>query len=443
MSKRRAEELNVLAALFRREQSCRPFATDINRNLRSRGPDQIQRLSSFFPAIGSPQVTVLLGFDEHGEHGVSVTELEVRFFPLRLSRNYVSAGRLPALNRFSLSSLINYSLSESRMTVLTNKPVVLPGGAVLVFTFEPLPEQDESWDGIDGLHDPIRYGTAALFLSSEGSEPILSRRSSSLSVAHNHHLLFRLDSSQDLAFVNQGCEIEIWHIGRCGAVPPLSSSASACAELLAIEVTASQPQQQEQQYFRRFVSSTPSASGVTVSTATLRADLLVSLLLAKTYQGRRLDLADLEVRMLGPAETPGLVLLVLACSILYNGGGKDLGMLVALDTASDAAETRVLTFLDLRKTLDQLVRGGGGAGPVHSSQSPGQDSTPPRSWLAQAADHWHGLLLRRDPRLRRLYSEMQWIGNEHMEAQGSLQLLRHSVCNVCVVHDEQLEFSSS
>ena len=424
---------DLLSLLKHRELSgsgC-PRAKLINKRIRKSRKENFQPLSSFFPKIGSIQATLFLGFDELGDFCASVGETDVKLFNLRLSRDKVEVERVSI--KLSMASCVDYRLSESRIALITHTHISSNASFVVV-SFAPI-DQDDDWDvAIDG-HDGIRFGSAALF-SRVGEEevhcePLLTLFSSSLSTVHSHHRLFRLDA-KDMCFLNNGNEIVIWIRNFAVGVP--HSEAAEAAEgawMLPDELThasskISQPTCEDGRFFFPFV---PSPTESSVSVARFRADYLSALLIEKNYPGKLVDLADLEVRVLGPSEHQDgrFVLTVLALSVLYSGGGRDLGTLIALDTL--CANAYPLKWLDLRK--DTIV-----AKIAQRAYDGDAESTHKRSWLSCAADAWITLLTRKDPRLRRLNTELQVISNQHMERYGTLFAVQHPTVNVTVIHDD-------
>jgi len=419
-----------------------PRAQSINKRIRESRKDNLQPLSTFFPKIGSIQVTLFLGFDELGDFCAAVGETEVKLFSLRLSRDKVEVDRLS--RSLHMSSCVDYRLSESRIALITHTHIC-SHPSFLVVSFAPL-DQEDDWDvAIDG-HDGIRFGTAALFCGRGEEEvhcePLLTLRSSSLSTVHSHHRLFRLEA-KDMCFLNNGNEVVFWLHNFAAGVPQSAEAAEAAEgamklpdELTHVTSTISQPTGKDGHFFFPFV---PPPAESAFSVARFRADNLSSLLIEKTYPGKSVDLADLEVRVLGPSEHQNgrFVLIVLALSVLYSGGGRDLGTLVALDTL--CANAYPIKWLDLRKDsvvakMAQRIYDGDREGDRDGDDD--HQSTHKRSWLSCAADAWITLLTRKDPRLRRLNTELQVISNQDMERYGTLFAVKHPTVNVTVIHDD-------
>jgi len=441
-------EGNLLSMLRLRELGSSKTAQDINRYIRLGRNDRLQKLRSFFPGIGSLQTTLLLGFDKTGDFVVCAEDDCIKIFYLILGRYSVIVGHMA----FSLQVELEHRLTTSHLMVFTSDTIVKRDGAILaVIAIAPPDDEDdqsEAWRALDGLNEDNRSGTVCIFRGvGKHAMPLLSLRLSSLSVLPIHHSIFRLPSpSAEIVFINNGAILEMVLID-CSDVNPDLTTKDLPVELLQVPVIVSQqPLESEHRhsscprYFDGFVSAP--GSPTSLSTGKLRADILCALMLEKTYPNKQIDLADIEARVLGPAASGRVVLVVLCMSVLYSGGvgGKDLGCLCAVDIqSSNLAEVRALKWLDLRKGLDQRIVDKVGTEQYSRLSSTHHEvfsQSRHRSWLAKAADAWHGVLQKKDPLLRRLHEAMNRVSNDNMEQLGSLHKIPHPIVNVTVVHDE-------
>lgn len=374
-----------------------------------------QRLSTLMTELGhGGSLHVLLGFTL--SHVVTADDSSVTFHELRLSRHRVQLAA-PA---FSLHlNALDYQLTESCVIVLCCVDSVSKAPPLFaVVSFAPAtsssPEQHLDSES-EVMEQCLRPGTVFIF---RGCHLLVRQAFDFLSILPEHHQLWAWEESFCACF-NNGASLEWFQDDDApqGRLP---------SELTGVEVVS----MQGSQYLT--VAPTTEQSSTTTTTTTRRlsfnAALFSPLLVRHAYPNLQApSIADLEVRMLGPCSTANYYLVVLGLCLLYRGGGKELGALLALDTNLDTegfGNAHVLRWVDLRKLLVD-------------TRSTDADSR--QSWLSQATSAWSSALLQRDPRLRELHARTQALSTARMDTNGSLRSLLHPFLPLLVVHDEEEE----
>lgn len=351
---------------------------------------------------------------------VAADESSIKMYHLRLSRSRVDL--LPFSRPFAQLRLnaLPYSLAESQIQLMGVCANLAKPGLTSIISFDPGSE-DDGGEGEELLERTGRPATISVF---RGSKLIISQKFTTISIAQEHHQVF--DDGNDecnnnsLACFNNGCSLECFVVGKedGGDSPSFSVAKLSPAEIPSgctpVVMSKNSP----------YLVFNDCRGVPNVRHITFDGSAFLFQLVTHTYPNLRApSIADLEVRMVGPASMPGFFLVVVGFCLLYRGGGRDLGALVVLNASPGAneGEAHVARWIDLRKVGDRA----------------GNYADPQFSWLSCATTEWHAKIVAHDPRLRKMYSDTQKINNRLMETHGSLRSLLHPLLSILVVHDEE------
>ena len=357
---------------------------------------------------------VLLGFTQCLV--VTADDCTVKFHELRLSRHRVDVvGGAPFIC-LPVDGL-EYPLPESCLIVLCpsepSKPCSKATELFAVVSFAPASSAQQQLDSDDSeaAEQCLRPATIFVF---RGHQLLVKHPFFTLSIIPEHHALFG-----SLACFNNGASLE-WFQVQPDTDSEDGSRALPC-ELLGVLAVS----MQESNYLT-VAPTNEQVAGTTTTHYSFSGALFCPCLIRFAYPDlQEPSVADSEVRLLGPCSTPNYHLVVVGLSLLYRGGGKDLGALMALDTnpgGKGFGNAHVLRWVDLRKLS-------------FPQQSTASDRSV--SWLSQATTGWCHAMRHFDPRLRNLHARTQALSNHSMETDGSLRSILHPFLPILVVHDEE------